>query len=285
MKKLMVTADDGGLSQYINHAIIEAHRYGIVTGVSVLMWHKYAEHLCSLVKHYPELDTGVHLCITQAKPILPSQKVSTLIADNGNFYPKTSRFLIKLVKQKISLQQVEAEFSAQIEKALELGLKISHIDTHQHIHLYTPVLEIVVRLAKKYNIPYVRNIDELLTLKALPWMVMRPGFIKKLLVKVFLPGMESRLRSLGLKTNHYFIGYYRAGKINKSYLCYALNNLKPGLTELCVHISKKQENFRDMFPGSYPSYNWQQEFEAVVDPVIMDLIKSGKIFLVKRSDL
>lgn len=153
MIKLIVNADDYGYSKAINYGIIEAHKNGIVNSTTMMMNMPGVNHAVELAKENPSLKVGIHLVLTCGKPIL--YDVTTLVNSDGGF-----KSLREIKEQKnISLDDLEREWTAQIERFLETGLTLTHFDSHHHVHTVPEFLPLVQKLAKKYNLS-ARRISE-----------------------------------------------------------------------------------------------------------------------------
>ncbi|MET3196705.1 chitin disaccharide deacetylase [Bacillus sp. OAE603] len=152
MIKLIVNADDFGYSKGINYGIIEAHKNGIVNSTTMMMNMPGVSHAIDLAKENPNLKVGIHLVLTCGKPILPD--VPTLVDQTGFF--KKNR---DILESNISLEELEREWTAQVEKFLESGLTLTHIDSHHHVHTIPKFLPIVQKISKKYNLS-VRRVSD-----------------------------------------------------------------------------------------------------------------------------
>jgi len=155
MIKLIVNADDFGYSKGINYGIIEAHRNGIVNSTTMMMNMPGVSHAVGLAKENPNLKVGIHLVLTCGKPLLTD--VPTLVDQDGFF--KKNR---DILESNISLEELEREWTAQVEKFLETGLTLTHIDSHHHVHTVPRFLPIVQKLSKKYNLSVRRVSDHAL---------------------------------------------------------------------------------------------------------------------------
>ena len=113
------------------------------------------EHAVELSKQMPTLAVGVHLTLTCGKPIL-GKKVSSLIRNDGNFYNLCD---FENENVKIDENELYDEWKTQIDKLYSLGIKLSHIDSHHHIHTFEQTSEIAKTLSKEYNLP-VRNCNK-----------------------------------------------------------------------------------------------------------------------------
>lgn len=151
MIKLIVNADDFGLGPGVNHGIIDGYKYGIVNSTSMMMNMDWIEHAVQLAKEHPNLRVGIHLVLTCGRPL--TKNASTLVNEHGSF-----KSLSELgSKAKVSLTEIEHEWSAQIERFLETGLKPSHLDSHHHIHTLKELQPVVKHLSKKFALPVRRN--------------------------------------------------------------------------------------------------------------------------------
>jgi chitin disaccharide deacetylase len=154
MITLIVNADDFGYSHGVNYGILDSHLNGIVNSATMMMNMPGTDHAIELAKQHPSMEVGIHLVLTCGKPLL--QNVPSLVHDNSHFKP------LSLLKERmdIALDELEREWTAQIEKFLASGLTLTHIDSHHHIHTFEELLPIVQKLAKKYNVPVRRNGSE-----------------------------------------------------------------------------------------------------------------------------
>lgn len=156
MKKIIVNADDFGLTEGVNRGIISAYKKGIVTSVSLMANGNAFERAVYLLKNNPGLDAGIHLTLIEEKPLLPKKEIPSLVIADGNFIRNYFQFAKKYLLGRIVITEVEKESDAQFKKIIERGIKINHIDSHQHIHLIPGILKIVIKLAKKYGIRMIR---------------------------------------------------------------------------------------------------------------------------------
>ncbi|ELK39803.1 chitin disaccharide deacetylase [Brevibacillus agri] len=143
--KLIVNADDFGYSKGVNLGIIEAHRAGVVTSATAMVNMNGFEHAVQLAKKTPTLGVGIHLVLTCGFPV--SQNVPSLTDEHGRF--RRGHDYLSLA----SPEEVERELHSQLEKYLQTGLALTHIDSHHHVHAHAAVLPIVLGLAKEYQVP------------------------------------------------------------------------------------------------------------------------------------
>lgn len=149
--KLIINVDDFGLTKATNEAVFELAALGTISSVTVMVNMPFAFEIKSLVNQN-NLGIGLHLNLTQGKPISPTHEVQSLIDDSGNFLP------IDILKKRIRLnsvnkQHVLQEISAQyIKLAGLIGNKVSHIDSHQDIMKFSIINRALLDFAGKSNL-------------------------------------------------------------------------------------------------------------------------------------
>jgi len=256
--KLIVHADDFGLSKEINKGIIFAHTNGILTSTSIMACGPAFDHAVQLVKEVSSLDVGVHLTVIEERPLLSPLRVPSLVSTDGRFHPHAKDFFKRYIMKRISLEEIRLEFTKQIEKVLDNGIDITHIDSHQHIHILPGIFKITVSLAKKYGIRSIRIPDERLRLYMFKNLSAYPRILQLLIVKAILKFVNKQ----HIEPSLYFYGFFYGGKLNKDNLRIILKKLmKNGIAEIMCHPGLND-------PGSnylHWKYNWQDELDALTD--------------------
>ena len=154
--KIIFHGDDFGLTSGINRGIILSFKEGLLSSTSIVAGGEAAEEALSLAGENPGLDVGIHLVLCDEPPLLPIQRLSSIISGKDSF-PSKRKILQRILAKKVDFDQVEAEWNAQIEKCLHSGIAISHIDSHQFLHLFPGLFPLCLRVAARYKIPYVRT--------------------------------------------------------------------------------------------------------------------------------
>jgi predicted glycoside hydrolase/deacetylase ChbG (UPF0249 family) len=223
--RLIVNADDFGFTPDVNDGIIEAHRNGILTATTLMANASAFDHAVALAHKTPTLDIGVHL-----------------------------EFETPLY----------ASFRKQIEKIIAAGIKPTHLDVHRHRHLLPHVLRAVARVARDFNIAWVRRPFDL-----------KPRTNVSKAMHLARPFFAASLR--GLKTTDYFTGFQLTGTLNTDTLLEALYHLHPGLTEFMCH-----PGFHGAALDTAPTRLKQSreiELRALTSPSVKDLIAANNIQL------
>lgn len=153
MKKLIIHADDFGLSERTNLGILQLLEKRIVTSTSILSNAQSLEHG---VREGGDYDLGVHLAATLGRPL--SSQTSTL-TDTDGFFCDFSTFVGRYLRGRLSYHELYQEWSMQIERVLDHGVAPSHLDSHHHVHCLPKVRAIVEELAMRYGIRSVRSLQ------------------------------------------------------------------------------------------------------------------------------
>lgn len=156
MIKLVINADDFGEFRCVSAGILECVEAGSVSATGVMSNSPLFAELAKDLKAYPQLDCGVHLNLSRGVPLTASMAAS-LQRWNGVF-PGKAAAVAAVAAGRLSLETVEAEWRAQIERALEAGLTIRFLNAHEHVHLWPSLRRLVVGLAQEYGIPWVRKL-------------------------------------------------------------------------------------------------------------------------------
>ena len=154
---LIVNADDYGLTEQVSAGILRAHRDGIVTSTSVLTLAPGFRTAGPWLTDHPGLGVGVHLAaVGEDPPLLEARQVPTLVGRRGRLAPSWRHLLPRLAAGLVDPTDLRREFAAQIEAVRAVGASVSHLDTHQHLHLWPSVASVVLDLARAEDIPAVR---------------------------------------------------------------------------------------------------------------------------------
>jgi predicted glycoside hydrolase/deacetylase ChbG (UPF0249 family) len=153
--KLVVTADDFGLSPAVDRGILEAFRRGIVRSTALLVNFPDVRDSIARLRQEPGLEVGIHLNLTAGPPVLPPERVPTLVRADGNFHSFTA-FFARVALSQIDWREVALEWEAQFERGIELGCAFTFITSHQHVHMLPQAAHICTKLAHEFEVRAVR---------------------------------------------------------------------------------------------------------------------------------
>jgi predicted glycoside hydrolase/deacetylase ChbG (UPF0249 family) len=166
VRRLIVNADDFGLTEGVNRAIVEAQERGIVTSATLMAnaraFEEAASLASSLSSRNARFSVGCHVVLLDGEPLLPAERVASLLQlgkQNGarQFRVSLNDFVIASFRNKLEPGEIESEAGAQIKRLQSAGLQPSHFDTHKHAHMFPAVLGPLLRAARERGVPAVRN--------------------------------------------------------------------------------------------------------------------------------
>jgi predicted glycoside hydrolase/deacetylase ChbG (UPF0249 family) len=264
MPYLVVNADDLGLTEGTNRAIIDAHKSGIVTSTSLLANGYAFDHAATLARETPSLGVGVHLTLTEGYPV--ARNVDVLLAKNGQLPLSNQPFVRTLFAGRFPAEAVRYEFEAQIEKIIRAGIKPTHIDGHKYIHLLPRVTDIACELAKQFNIPFIRiphrTADKPSRVKRLPG----------LLILTMLGTLAYRVAQRnGVQVVDRVVGFVDTGHLDQVSIQRLLHTPYAGITELLCHPAYRTPALMNLAAQGYQwitTYDFEAETNGVSSPEV-----------------
>ncbi|MGF1753948.1 carbohydrate deacetylase [Vibrio makurazakiensis] len=154
--KLIINADDLGLTESVNNGIVECMRAGIVTSTTVMMNQDGAAHAAKLFQHGLIPEVGLHFTVTCGKPMSKLEDVPSLVDGHGNFYDKA----VLMTKSDVCEEEVYRELAEQYQAAIHAGFDITHLDSHHFAGAFSPLKQAFIRFANDINLP-ARRVDNI----------------------------------------------------------------------------------------------------------------------------
>jgi predicted glycoside hydrolase/deacetylase ChbG (UPF0249 family) len=274
--RLVVNADDFGVSERVNSGIVRAHREGIVTATSLMAVGRAFEHAVRLSRTVPALDVGVHLTVVAERPLRPGP--TSLAGADGRFPPGAGAFTLRWLTGRVRRSDMESEWSAQIERVLETGMRVSHLDSHQHVHVLPGLIDLSWGLAARYGIPFVR-----VPLEA--WRPSLHGAARMMgSTALRVSWMIGRLARAGPARHRplRFLGFQDGGRLDEVRLQRLLAGLRPGEPyELMCHpgLTPEEPEIRRW------AYRHEQELRALTSPSVHSEIAARGVRLCNFKDL
>lgn len=236
MGRLIVNADDFGLTSGVNRAIAELHNAGVVTSASLMACAAATEEAIELARSMPTLGVGCHIVLVDGEPVLPAHQIPTLVdRKTGRFPSSLDKFLGGLFTGRIRAAEIEAEAAAQVGLLQQRGVRLTHVDSHMHTHVFSAVLRPVLRAAGAAGIRAIRHPFE-------PEWAARAtagASLRRIAALTALRTLEPRSRRIlageGFVTTDGTIAIAGTGTLNASALRSLLERLPPGTWELVTH--------------------------------------------------
>jgi chitin disaccharide deacetylase len=154
---LLINADDFGLTRGVNRSVIELHRAGVLSSATLMATGAFFADAAALARATPALEVGCHVVLVDGVPALSPAQIPSLCPDGQSFRPSLGRFAVDLHLGRIRPAEIEAEAAAQMRHLQQAGLRVSHLDTHKHTHLFPRVLRPLLQAARACDVPAIRN--------------------------------------------------------------------------------------------------------------------------------
>jgi hopanoid biosynthesis associated protein HpnK len=290
MKRLIVNADDFGLAESINRGIALGHNDGILSSASLLANGPAFQDAAVLARQLPRLSLGVHLNLSQGKPLSPAIRVATLVNTAGNLYLTPPRLWLRIITGKITLEHIYCEFHAQIRRVFDSGITPTHLDAHMHVHVLPQLSPMLVSLAREFGIRYVRcPAEKLAATLPLLWKVAGPSLraAKRLTiayaVSSFAKSLRSKLRAAGLGCSDAFLGLAHTGFLDATTLRALLSVVPDGVTELICHPGYNDPAVKTF--GGELTAEREPEIAALISSQTKDALNDLQIRLANFNDL
>ena len=290
VRNLIVNADDLAWAEGVNRGIAEAHRNGIVTSTTILANGAAFASAVDLVKVTPSLGVGVHLNLSDGKPVSPPETVPSILNDRGEFKGGPDALLLRVARRNLRLKEVEIEWESQIQKVVNAGIQPTHLDGHKHVHMLPGMFEIVLRLAKRNNIAAVRISHEGSTLRAalstgekqnIP-LVMKQG-VQARVLKLLARDARALSEAAGIASTDYFCGIAQTGELTIEGMKCLLQNLPEGTTEMMCHPGFMDKELEESATRLQDSR--ELEVQILTSPDIRNLVASQGIRLIDYAFL
>lgn len=179
MRRLIVNADDFGLTTGVNRGIVESHQNGIVTSATLMACSNRFDEAVALAKNVPRLSVGCHVVLVDGAPALDAAEIPSIVTSSSasssassspRFRDSLMNFAMAATAGRLYEGEIEAEITAQIRKLQSAGLEVSHLDSHKHTHMFPPVLKGMLKAAKACGVRAIRNPFEPLVFASLGGM-------------------------------------------------------------------------------------------------------------------
>lgn len=203
MKRVIINADDLGLTAGVNRALAECYQQGVVTSSTLMaassafdqaaqLTHDLRATSCS---NQRPLSIGCHVMLVDGEPLSPPEQVSSLLAPGTRrFRQGIGEFARAALTGKLDPEHIYAEATAQFHKLKSAGVSISHFDTHKHTHMFPQVLRPLLRAASDSGIRALRNPFAPIKPLAFAHLLRRPKLWTRYSEVVFLRGFSSQFR-------------------------------------------------------------------------------------------
>ncbi|MGV8074131.1 MAG: hopanoid biosynthesis-associated protein HpnK [Syntrophobacteraceae bacterium] len=282
MVDLVVNGDDFGLSEEVNEGIFCAFKEGILTSCSLMTTGGAFDQAVRLAKENAGLAVGIHLVTVMGQSVLPHSEIPTIVDCDRNFSSDPALAGLKYFFSTRARRELRKELEAQFNKFRETGLKLSHIDSHLHMHVHPVVFDAAVKLGEQYGVKRMRVPEDDLGL-AMRYDGDRSlhRIIYALTFWLLSKRMKKRLGMSGFSFTDRVYGNLLTGRMQKEYVLYMLENIRGGSAEIYFHPAM----YSDGSVLGNEEFRRAGEAEILLSREIMNRIKMLGIRLINYSEL
>lgn len=272
---LVVTADDLALTEGVNAAVRRGHVDGIVTATSVLAVGRAFDDAAQLARDLPDLELGAHLALVgEDPPLLPPGRIPSLVDADGRFPLSYRTVVARGLAGRLDLVDIRRELGAQLERIRGIGVPVTHVDTHQHTHLWPGVARVVADLAREAGIPAVR----------LPRS--HAGGVIGIGTKPLTHLLDRRLRRSGLRTTADYAGLDEAGHLDADRFARTLAAAaRRGAVSLEINSHPGTAGDPELARFDWDDYQWADELDMLTSPPTRQLVLQHGYALAGFRDL
>jgi hopanoid biosynthesis associated protein HpnK len=283
MRRLIITGDDFGLAVPVNEAVEEAHRRGVLTTASLMVGAEHAADAVQRARRLPGLHVGLHLVLVEGRPVSPPAAVPDLVDESGGFSTRLFASGVRFFFLPDVRRQLETEIRAQFDAFCRTGLRLDHVNAHNHMHLHPTVLGIILTVAREHGAPAVR----------VPFEAFRPVWrasqqgraahaARWAGVGTCATLAKRRIRRAGYRCNDFVMGLHDTGRMHGDVVYRLLAQLPDGVTEMYFHPATRRCAEID---ATMSGYQHEREFETLLDPRMREAIRNAGAELLTFSDL
>jgi hopanoid biosynthesis associated protein HpnK len=285
VRRLIINADDFGLTSGVNRAVVEASCSGVLTSATLMANARAFDEAASLAKAQPELKTGCHVVLIDGDPV--SSDLNSLTNGSSRFRTSLKEFALAAVRRRLSVEEIQRETEAQIRKIQAVGLTLTHVDSHKHTHMFPHVLRPVLRAARACGIRAVRNPFEPLrswpggALLGAPSLWMRCAGV--MTFSMFAAAFSRTLKEEEMASTDGTVGIAATGKLDQKMLLAIIKGLPEGTWELVCHPGYSDEDLKNA--GTRLTASRKVELEALTSVETKEALARQKIELISYAEL
>jgi predicted glycoside hydrolase/deacetylase ChbG (UPF0249 family) len=233
MKRIIMTADDFGMSEEINSGVKRGIEVGVINGVSVMVNMPYFGDAVAFLLKHPEVSVGLHFNLTEGRAISQQRDIPHLVSHQG-WFRDINQVVLGLLRGKIISEEVERELKSQFDELVKTGIPIRHINSHQHIHVYPLIFKLLANFICRQNSSQLRiraiKSNQALTPPIMPLVIKQWWIMSLYRVNSVLLSQYKRLFN-----SDYIFDLNWDRRLNKERFVGYLSGIRQGITEIICH--------------------------------------------------
>jgi chitin disaccharide deacetylase len=259
MQRVIISADDFGLSEAVNDAVEQAHRDGILEAASLMVAAPAAADAVRRARALPNLRVGLHLVVIEGPAVLPAAEIAALVDAAGQFPSDQLRLGVRYALLPTVRRQLGAEIRAQFAAFAATGLALDHANAHKHMHLHPVVGRLILEIGRDFGLPAIR-------IPAEP-----PDVLRRCGTRVgpaawalyrWTALLRRQARAAGVAMNDHCFGLAWSGHMTAERVRRLMQALPDGVSEIYFHPAVRRDA---LLRRLMPDYEHQSELAALLD--------------------
>ncbi len=312
VRRLIVNADDFGLTLGVNQAIAEGHSRGIITSSTLMANGRAFDNAVRFAHDLRDLSVGCHVVLVDGAPVARPEQVRCLLAPVGRealpfepvrsgavravaataggqrrFYDGFGQVALRSLRGKLNKAQIANEVAAQIEKIQQAGIKVTHVDAHKHLHMLPDVAEGIMAGAHETGVRRIRNPFVPLRPIVMAQVMRRPRLWQRYsevtLLRSYYHGFKSRLKHYGMTTPDGSFGVVVTGALDKDMFRVVMTCVPDGTWEFVCHPGYVDEELSHVKTRLRESR--EKELAVLTSPEARQVLADNKIELISYREL
>jgi len=285
VRRLIINADDFGLTSGVNLAIAKSSWCGAITSATIMANGPAFSEAVTLATTTPQLKTGCHVVLTDGQSVASS--LPSLADRRGRFRKSLLDFAGAAVSKRLVAKEVQREAEAQIRRLQSAGITLTHVDSHKHTHMFPQVLRPVLQAARACGIRAVRNPFEpvrswpMRVVASTPGLWLRAAGVATF--QWFAREFRRAIQEERMRTTDGTVGIAATGKLDQGMLLAILDALPEGTWELVCHPGYADADLRAT--GTRLVESRQVELDALMSEATKEAVASRNIELISYADL
>lgn len=278
-KKILVNADDFGRHILINRAVAAAAERGILLSATLMPGGAAFDDAVEIARTHPALGVGIHLTLVNGNPVSAAEDIPTLVDETGHFYDNHGIFVKRYFAGRVSKEDIRRELFAQVRKMKKTGLALTHIDSHQHMHMLPGVIDIALDAAEAIGLSATR-------ISKSPLFTGFSGNPAQLIGRAGLWTLSSlakqRAKARHFRTPDHFAGIVAGEAVTATHLLNIIGHLQSGTTEIMMHPGTDN---KILAKETGWDHDFEAEFAAMTSGEIAEMLEKAGIEIVNYNEL
>ncbi len=288
MSRLIINADDFGITSGVNRAILECCQAGTVTSATLMANSLKFSEAVAFSKANPKLAVGAHIVLVDGEPLAGAAATPSLLAiGTDRFVAGIAAFARRALLGQLNQDEIYREAMAQFEKIASAGIRLSHFDTHKHTHMFPRVLRPLLRAARESGIRAVRNPYAPAMELRVTRFIRRPKLWTRasqlMVLRPFARQFRQQVEAAGMQTTDGTLGITATGHLDQSLFNDIISNLPDGTWEFVCHPGYCDAELGDIRTRLRASR--VQELHVLTAPATLDSLRRHGVELINFGDL